>query len=115
MKMWLTTLALVIGLAVPVFAQGDSSQQQSGQSQQQSTSQSSQGGSSAQKSSTTTTTTSNPTQVTRTTERVTGVDPIWLVVGGVVLLAIVLIAILSMRGRGGRDTVVRENTTVVKD
>lgn len=116
MKLWLTTLALVIGLAVPVFAQGNSGQQQSGQAQQQSTTQSSsQGGSSAQKNTTTTTTTTNPTQVTRTTERATGVDPIWLVVGGVVLLAIVLIAILSMRGRGGRDKVVRENTTVVKE
>ncbi len=111
MKMWLTTLALVIGLAVPVFAQGDSSQQQqSGQAQQNS----SQSGSS-QKSSTTTTTQTNPTQVTRTVERTTGVDPIWLVVGGVALLAIVLIAILSMRGRGRSDTVVRENTTVIKD
>ena len=115
MKMWLITLALVIGLSVPAFAQDNSSQQQqSGQAQQQqqgSSQSSSQGGSSAQKS-TTTTTTSQPTQVTRTT----GVDPIWLVVGGVALLAILLIAILSMRGRRRcNDTVVRENTTVIRE
>ena len=116
MKLWITTLALVIGLAVPVFAQGNSGQQQSGQAtQQQNSSQSSsQGGSSTQKN-TTTTTTTNPTQVTRTTEQTTGINPIWLVVGGVALLAILLIAILSMRGRRSADTVVREKTTVIKD
>jgi hypothetical protein len=54
--------------------------------------------------------------VTRTVERTTGVDPLWLVIGGVALLAILLIAILSMRGRRrGNDTVVRENTTVIRE
>ena len=110
MKMWLTTLALVIGLAVPIFAQNNAGGQQANQSSQSS----SQGGTSTQKN-TTTTTTTNPTEITRTTQRTTGVDPLWLIVGGVALLAIVLIAFLSMRGRRGKDTVVRENTTVIKE
>lgn len=110
MKMWLTMMALVIGLAVPVFAQDNSGGQQQGASQS-----SSQGGTSTQRS-TTTTTQTNPTQVTRTVERTTGVDPLWLVIGGVALLAILLIAILSMRGRRRADTaVVRENTTVIRE
>jgi predicted histidine transporter YuiF (NhaC family) len=110
MKLWITALALVIGLALPVFAQSNSGQQQQQSNQP---SQSSSQGSSTQKN-TTTTTTTNPTEVTRTTQRTTGVDPIWLVVGGIALLAIVLVAILSMRRRGG-DTVVRESKTVIKE
>lgn len=107
MKLLLTTLALIIGLAAPVFAQGnDAGSQQPGQAQQNA----SQSGSTQKSTQTTTTKTTTPTEVTRTT----GVDPIWLVVGGIALLAIVLIAILSMRGRG-RDKVVRESTTVIKE
>jgi hypothetical protein len=110
MKMWLTTLALVLGLAVPIFAQNTAGQQPQANQASQSSSQ----GGSTQKNTTTTTTTTNPTEVTRTTTRTTGVDPIWLILGGIALLAIVLIAILSMRGRG-RDKVVRESTTVIKE
>jgi hypothetical protein len=108
MKRLFIMFTLVLALAVPVFAQNDAGQQQ--QSNQASQT-SSQGGNSTQRN-TTTTTTTQPTEVTRTTQRTTWVDPIWLVVGGIALLAIVLIAVLSMRGRRGGDTVVREKTVV---
>ena len=63
-----------------------------------------------------TTETSQPTtvQVTRTAEQ-TGINPLWLGIGAVVLLAIVAIAAMAARGRS-RDsaTVVHERETVVK-
>jgi cytoskeletal protein RodZ len=62
---------------------------------------------------TTTTQTSRPTQTT--TQSTTGVNPLWLVIGGVALLAILLIVVLSMRGRS-RDSgdVVYEKKTTIK-
>ena len=59
---------------------------------------------------TTTTTTSQPTQTTRT-----WVDPLWLTLGAIALLAIILIVVLASR-RGGRDRVAThvERETVIK-
>jgi hypothetical protein len=65
------------------------------------------------------------TQTTRTTEtsqpttvqvtRATGINPLWLGVGAVVLLAIVAIAALGARGRSAdRAAVVHERETVVR-
>ena len=80
------------------------------------------GGSSGSSSQTTTTQTtrttetSQPTtvQVTRSVER-TGINPLWLGVGAVVLLAIVAIAALGARGRSADHTaVVHERETVVR-
>ena len=60
---------------------------------------------------TTTTTTSQPTTTTRT-----WVDPLWLILGAVALLAIILIVVLASRGRRGRDHVAThvERETVIK-
>ena len=56
------------------------------------------------------------TTTTTHTQTATGVDPLWLVLGGIALLAILLIVILAARGRSGTDTThVRERTTVIKD
>lgn len=97
------TWALILGLvcllqATPVLAQNNnSSQQGSGTSTSSQTTRT-----------TTTTTTSQPTQTT-------WVDPIWLVLGGIALLAIILIAILAARRRGRDHTaVVHERETVIK-
>lgn len=59
---------------------------------------------------TTTTTTSQPTQTTRT-----WVDPLWLTLGAIALLAIILIIIMASRRRG-RDRVAThvERETVIK-
>ncbi|HEY0377023.1 MAG TPA: hypothetical protein VGC87_08705 [Pyrinomonadaceae bacterium] len=60
---------------------------------------------------TTTTTTSQPTTTTRT-----WVDPLWLILGAVALLAIILIVVLASRGRRGTDHVAThvERETVIK-
>jgi hypothetical protein len=56
------------------------------------------------------------TTTTTHTQTATGIDPLWLVLGGIALLAILLIVILAARGRSGTDTThVRERTTVIKD
>ena len=59
---------------------------------------------------TTTTTTSQPSQTTRT-----WVDPLWLTLGGIALLAIILIVVMASRRRG-RDRVAThvERETVIK-
>ena len=110
MRLWLTMAAFVLALAVPAFAQDNSSGQQ--QQQQAQPAQTSQSGSSTKQTTTTTTKTSTPTEVTRTT----GVDPIWLAIGGIALITIIAIALLAARGRN-RDRVatVRESTTVIKE
>lgn len=59
------------------------------------------------------------TQTTRTTTttqtKSTWLDPFWLVLGGVALLAIILIIVLASRGRGRDHTaVVHERETVIK-
>jgi beta-lactamase regulating signal transducer with metallopeptidase domain len=94
---------LVIPLAVPTFAQSGSG--------------STGGGAPAQTNSTTTTTTTKsttPTETTRTTTT-TSVDPMWIALGAVALLALLAIAFLAMRGRS-RDRVatVQERETVIK-
>jgi hypothetical protein len=60
------------------------------------------------------------TQTTRTTTttqtKSTWLDPFWLVLGGIALLAIILIIVLASRGRG-RDrvaTAVHERETIIK-
>jgi hypothetical protein len=61
-------------------------------------------------------TTTQTTRTTTTQTRSTWLDPFWLVLGGVALLAIILIIILASRGRG-RDrvaTAVHERETVIK-
>jgi hypothetical protein len=61
-------------------------------------------------------TTQRETTTTTHAQTATGVDPLWLVLGGIALLAILLIVILAARGRSGNDTThVRERTTVIKD
>jgi len=64
---------------------------------------------------TTTTQTNRPVQTTQTES--TTVNPVWIVVGAVALLALLLIVILSMRGRSrsGSDTVIESKTTVKKE
>jgi predicted S18 family serine protease len=60
-------------------------------------------------------TTQRSTTTTTQTERaVEGANPLWFILGGIALLAIILIAILASRGRGDGHTHVRESTTVVK-
>lgn len=62
-------------------------------------------------------TTTQTTRTTTTTQtKSTWLDPFWLVLGGIALLAIILIAVLASRGRG-RDrvaTAVHERETVIK-
>jgi hypothetical protein len=62
-------------------------------------------------------TTTQTTRTTTTTQtKSTWLDPFWLVLGGVALLAIILIIVLASRGRG-RDrvaTAVHERETVIK-
>lgn len=71
------------------------------------------GGSATSTQTTRTTTQTTSTQPTETTK--TWVDPIWLIVGGVALLAIILIVVLSSRRRGrDRTAVVHERETVIK-
>ncbi|HEX8889510.1 MAG TPA: hypothetical protein VF779_10055 [Pyrinomonadaceae bacterium] len=76
------------------------------------TTQGSGGGAAAQQQSSQRETTTTTTR----TQTATGIDPLWLVLGGIALLAILLIVILAARGRSGSDTThVRERTTVIKD
>lgn len=66
---------------------------------------------------TTTTTQTKPTQTTRTETTTSSVDPLWLVLGGVGLLAILLIVVLSMRKRShsNGDTVYESKTVIKKE
>ena len=100
---------LIVPLAVPVFALQGSSPATSTQN-----SASTQGGSSSQ-TTTTTSKSTTPTETTRTTTT-TAVDPLWIGIGAVALLALLAIVFLAMRGRG-RDqvtTAVSERETVIK-
>lgn len=106
MRRWLTLLVFVLALAVPVLAQNSSSSQQQ--------SQPAQSNNSSSKQSTTTTskqTTTTPTEVQRTT----GVDPLWLAIGGIALITIIAIALLAARSRGRDRTATVRETTVIKD
>lgn len=66
------------------------------------------GGGASTSSQTTTTTTKSTAK-----DEVTGINPIWWVVGGIALLLILLLVVLAARGRDRVD-VVRESSTVVK-
>jgi beta-lactamase regulating signal transducer with metallopeptidase domain len=105
------SLAFVLS-AVPTLAQNNSGDA--------SASQSSSSSANASKTTTTETTTTTsqatkPAQTTQTGTTTTAVDPIWLVVGGVGLLAILIIAILATRGRSReRVTAVHERKTVIE-
>ncbi|MCA1558171.1 MAG: hypothetical protein LC731_06490 [Acidobacteria bacterium] len=109
MRRWLTILVFVMALAMPAFAQSNSSNtQQPGQAGQ-----SSQGGGSSSKQTSTSTTTSKTSTPVETT---TGIDPLYLAIGGIALITIIAIALLAARSRRNRDTVaVRESTTVIKE
>jgi beta-lactamase regulating signal transducer with metallopeptidase domain len=100
-RAWLLVIGLVVPLAAPALAQNNTSSQGGG------------GASSTQQSTRTTTTTTTSQPTTQTTR--TWVDPLWLILGGIALLAILLIVILAARGRS-RDRVatVHERETVVK-
>ena len=58
---------------------------------------------------TTTTTTTQPTTTTRT-----WVDPLWLTLGAIALIAIILIVVLAARGRRDRVATHVERETVIK-
>ncbi|HEV2762281.1 MAG TPA: hypothetical protein VGV38_04735 [Pyrinomonadaceae bacterium] len=61
--------------------------------------------------------TSRTTTTTTTTKPSRWVDPVWLAVGGVGLIALIAIVALAARGRG-RDrvaTTVHERETIIKD
>lgn len=105
-------LIFVAPMAKNVLAQssGSSSTQQSTQSTQ-----SSAPATTGVQTNKTTTTTTQTVPTTTTVTRQTGVDPLWLALGGIALLAILAIVILSMRGRSSSNsTVVHERETVVK-
>jgi hypothetical protein len=98
MRMCVLIFGLFMLSAAPALAQNSTSTQEGGSSSTQTT------------RSTTTTTSQPPTQTTRT-----WVDPLWLILGGIALLAIILIVIFASRGRGrDRTAVVHERETVVK-
>lgn len=112
MRRWLTILVFVLALAVPAFAQQSSTTTQQTQQQQSQPAQTTSSGTKQTTTTTTTSKTSTPTEVTRTT----GVDPLWLAIGGIALITIIAIALLAMRSRRGRDVVaVRESKTVVRE
>ncbi|MFN2454643.1 MAG: hypothetical protein ABR577_10535 [Pyrinomonadaceae bacterium] len=74
------------------------------------------GGSASQSSQSTTTTSSRSSEPAQTTTtKTTGVDPLWLILGGVGLIAIIAIIVMASRGRSSSgDTVVHERETVIK-
>lgn len=88
---------VLLSLAIPAYAQNSAqpATQPAAPQQQQTT----------QRSTTTT---------TQTERAVQNVDPLWFVLGGIALLAIILIVVLASRGRGRDHTHVHESTTVVK-
>jgi hypothetical protein len=106
MRLWLTMLVFVMALAVPAFAQNSTTTTTT-------TTQPQPAQTTSKQTNTTTTTqkTTTPTEVQRTT----GIDPLWLAIGGIALITIIAIALLAARRRG-RDRVdtVRE-TTVIKE
>ena len=115
---------LVIGLALAPLAATALAQNSSQSNSSTTTTQSSQpstttsGSSQSTRSTTTTTTATQPVQTTvRETSRQTGIDPIWLIIGAIALVAIILIVALSARGRSrsaDRVEVVHERETVIR-
>jgi hypothetical protein len=109
MRRWLTIMVFVLALAAPAAALAQDNS--GGSSSQSQPAQGSQSGSSSKQTTTTTTT----TKATAPAER-TGIDPLYLAIGGIALITIIAIALLAARSRRGRDRVatVRE-TTVIKE
>jgi cytoskeletal protein RodZ len=113
---------LLITLTVSALNTGALAQNNAAQTNSTTTTQSSQPAQSTATQSTNTQTTRTTTTVqqsepARAAQEATGIDPLWLIIGGVAILAILLIAILSMRGRGrsaDRVAVVSERETVIK-
>lgn len=94
----LMMMLVLLSLIAPAFAQTSTTTTQGGGSAQQQTS--------SQREVTTTTTTH--TEAMR-------IDPLWLVLGGIALFAILLLVILAARGRTADHTHVHERTTVIKE
>jgi beta-lactamase regulating signal transducer with metallopeptidase domain len=103
-KLLLAVSLLIVPCAAQAFAQNTST----------TTTQTAPSTQSSQQTTTTTSKTTTPVQTSRTTTTTT-VDPLWIAVGAVALLAILAIAFLAMRGRS-RDTVAvsTERETVIK-
>jgi beta-lactamase regulating signal transducer with metallopeptidase domain len=70
----------------------------------------------AQQTTRETTTTTTTQQTARANETTSGVNPVWIIVGAVALLALLAIVLLAARGRSRRDgdATVYESKTVVK-
>lgn len=109
MRHQLTALSVACALLLGVLALSAAAQSNGNANNAQTTT--------TQQTTRTTETTSQPTtvQVTRTAEQ-TGINPLWIAIGVVVLLGIIAIVALSARGRssGDRTTVVNERETVVR-
>jgi beta-lactamase regulating signal transducer with metallopeptidase domain len=116
MKNLVKATALAFGLILAVLA-GPSMAQNTGSTTTTQPTPATQSTSSQTTRETTTTTQTKPTQTTRTETTTSSVDPMWLILGGVGLLAILLIVILSMRGRSRSkgDTVYESKTVIKKD
>jgi bacteriorhodopsin len=100
---------LIFPVAIPAIAQEQGSSSTTTQTQQAQPSR--QSSADSQRSTTReTVTTSQTNPVTQTT----AIDPLWLAIGGVAVLALIVIAILATRGRS-TDTVHEHRTTVIKD
>ena len=69
------------------------------------------GGSQTTRETTTATTT---TQTSQPAETTTGVDPIWIAVGAIALIALIAIVVMAGRKRSGPDKTVYESKTVIK-
>ena len=113
MKRILPLIALlVVPFSIPAFAQ-----EQSGSSSTTQTAPAQQGGASQTRRETTTVTSQTRSESpVQSVTRTTGIDPLWLIVGGAALLALLVIVALSMRGRShDHVNTVRERTTVIKE
>jgi bacteriorhodopsin len=107
----LPVIALMIfPVAIPAIAQEQGSSSTTTQTQQAQPSRQSSADTQRSASRETVTTTSQTNPVTQTT----GIDPLWLAIGGVAVLALIVIAILAARGRS-TDTVHEHRTTVIKE
>jgi cytoskeletal protein RodZ len=114
MRRWFTLLVFVLALAVPALAQNSSSSSSSSQQSTQQQSQPAQSTGSSSKQTNTTTTTQKSTTPTEV-QRTTGVDPLWLAIGGIALITIIAIALLAARSRGRDRTATVRETTVIKE
>jgi beta-lactamase regulating signal transducer with metallopeptidase domain len=107
MRHQLTALTIACALSLGMLSLAAAAQTNSNGNSSQTT---------TQQTTRTTETTSQPTtvQVTRTAEQ-TGINPLWIAIGVVVLLGIIAIVALSARGRSSDHTaVVSERETVVR-